>query len=128
MFTETNSIDQDIDLNRVLEQIYDNDDGDIPTINSPYYDIDELKSINGCTDFHSCEFSCIHMNIRSLPDKINKVELFLKDLHNDEIHIDFLLLCETFLNNTNYDMYNLEGYKFVGKNRQRVKVEVSGYL
>ncbi len=114
------TLDKDIDLNQILEQMYDTDN-DIPSINSEYFEIDELKLMTGNTNFHSCEISCFHMNIRSLPNKINKLEILLNDLNNDNIHIDFLLLCETFLNNTNHDMYNLDGYKFVGKHRQIVK-------
>ena len=111
-----NSLDQGIDLSGVLEQIYDADN-DVQTINSEYLDMDQLKSMPGNTNFNSCEFSCIHMNIRSLPNKINKLEIFI----NDNITIDFFLLCETFLNNTNHDMYNLDGYKFIGKHRQILK-------
>lgn len=115
-----NSVDQDLELNEVLEQMYDADN-EIPISNSKYFDVDELQSITGTTNFSTCEFSCMHINIRSLPNKLNKLDIFINNLRSENIGIDFLLLCETFLNNTNHDMYTLEGYKFVGKHRQIAK-------
>ncbi len=46
----SNTVDKDIDLNQILEQMYDTDN-DIPSINSEYFEIDELKLMTGNTNF-----------------------------------------------------------------------------
>jgi hypothetical protein len=63
----------------------------------------------------------MHLNVRSLPDKVNKLQLLLTDLNDNDIQFDLILICETFLTETNKNMYNISGYTFVGKNRKHAK-------
>ena len=84
-------------------------------INSKYYQIDEINaSTPNNIDFRH---KSIHINIRSLPGKFDKLKLFVHRLKEMNIDIDFILLCETFLNAQNADMYQIPGYKFIHRNR-----------
>ena len=107
-----------MNLNEVLGQ-YCDDEIDVPTIDSKYLDLDDLKSLeNENVNFQNCAYSYMHVNIRSLPDKINKLQLMLSELNENDIRFDFILICETFLSETNNNMFNISGYTFVGKNRR----------
>ena len=74
----------EMDLNEVLSQYYDNEN-DVPTFDSQYLDVDDLKSLANI-NFQTCAYSYIHLNIRSLPDKCSKLQLLLADF--DEDHRD----------------------------------------
>ena len=67
----------EMDLNEVLGHYYD--ENEVPTFDSQYLDIYVLQSVENI-NFQTCDYSCIHMNIRSLPDKISKLQLLLADL------------------------------------------------
>ena len=127
MYSLDDIVDDDTyDLKYVIDQYYDLEDesNDIHCLDSKYVDPDDLKDmIDSTTNFQNCKYSCIHINIRSIPDKINKLKLLLTNLESDGIHFDFILLCETFLSdrNCNTCMYNINGYNFVGKHRQNRK-------
>ncbi len=51
-----------------------------------------------------------HLNICSLPSIFEQVNLFLAQLAEKSITLDFILLCETFVNEHNYHVYNIPGY------------------
>ena len=59
----------------------------------------------------------IHINIRSLPKNFDKLNILLGQLLEIQIIPDAILLCETFLTETNKNLYNIENYSFVGINR-----------
>ena len=67
------------------------------------------------------DISCMHMNIRSLPDKFDKLKVLLSSLELVNIRFDFILICETFLSDRNHDLYNLPGYTFVSRHRKYAK-------
>ena len=56
----------------------------------------------------------LHQNIRSLPDKFDHLKIFLA---NTQINPDIILLCETFLNGKNENLYQLPDYQFISKCR-----------
>ena len=76
-------------------------------------DINTQKSTHNNTDY-----SIIHMNIQSLPAKHSKLETLIERLNNMQISFQFILLCQTFLNDRNCQMYTLPGYTFISKHRQ----------
>ena len=108
------------DLNDIMETSNsDNDNIDNPlqllNIESKYYDIENIKdSIPTDIKF---KYKTIHINIKSLPDKHDKLKLFLHRLKDADVTIDFILLCETFLTSRNADLYEIPGYKFIHKSR-----------
>lgn len=98
----------------------DPDDNPLITlgINSQYYDIDELHKIRERlfeTDF--AHATALHINIQSLPAKYNKLLDLLKEFQNKHIHIDFILLCETFLHEKNKELFPIPGYTSISNHR-----------
>ncbi len=112
-----NQLYNGIDVSVVLDQLFDDDNGDNPIVNSEYYDLDQFKLVYDERNMNSNEYGCTHMNIRSLPDKFDKLKLLLANLSEDGMAFDFILICETFLTNVNNTMYNLDGYNYVGSER-----------
>ncbi len=113
--------DSNIDINMFLNKYQDaeNPDEYQPNI-SPYSDLDDISS-NIVKPFHDKEANCtctaLHLNIHSLPAKIDNLKLMISDLREKHIVIDFILLCETFLTEYNSHQFNIPGYNFVYKNR-----------
>ena len=60
----------------------------------------------------------MHINIHSLPSKFDQLKEIIVKLKLNNTQIDFILLCETFLNDENADMYQIPGYSFIQKNRK----------
>jgi len=84
----------------------------IMKINNEYLDSDS-KSGHSKT-LNRCILKVIHLNIHSLPDKFDKLKLLLISTKLDP---DLILLCETFLNDKNQNLYQLIGYQFISKPR-----------
>ncbi len=82
-----------------------------------YYDIDDLSRLS--LNNHGYRCSAIHLNIRSLPSKCDQLETLLSNINDKGIHINFILLCETFLTDINCSMFPLPGYNFICRNRTR---------
>ena len=86
-------------------------------IDSKYYDIDNLCSLTTAT--HSTfQCSAMHINVHSLPAKFDQLNLLLTQLNQHKIDLHFILLCETFLRDSNSSLFNIPGYAFVYKNRK----------
>jgi len=99
------------------DEIIDNNPLTTLSINSNYGDITDLvrsirdKSLNN-------NVTALHINIRSLPGKFEEFKEMLGFIEENNVHVDFILLCETFLNEHNAHLYELPGYKFEYKNRR----------
>ena len=90
-------------------------------INSLYHDIDTV-GLQHLKDYRqNSKFSCMHLNIRSLPDTFDKLKKFLTNLDNEKIQFDAILLCETFLTDTNHDLFNIPGYTFISRHRNHYR-------
>ena len=63
----------------------------------------------------------MHINIRSLPDKFDRLKKILTNLDNEKIQFDAILLCETFLTDTNHDLFNIPGYTFISRHRKHYR-------
>ena len=63
----------------------------------------------------------MHLNIRSLPGKFDKLKLLLSQLDNVNVNIAFILICETYLIERNHDLYHLPGYNFISRHRKQTK-------
>ena len=63
----------------------------------------------------------MHINIRSLSNKSDKLKKFLKNLDKEQIHFDAILLSETFLNYNNHDLFNIPGYTFISRHRKHYR-------
>ncbi len=83
----------------------------ILNIDSTYCAVDDIS-------FKDYKYCALHLNIHSLPSKFVELKNLLADLEHKNIHVDFILLCETFLTNANADKFSIPGYNFVHRNRQ----------
>jgi exonuclease III len=85
---------------------------DVNVTECKYYDLEDIQNTQ-----HA--MLCMHINIHSIPAKFDRLkELVLSNIEKNA-KIDVLLLCETFLNERNSSLYNIPGYNFVFKNRQK---------
>ena len=82
---------------------------------SRYFEIDELSDIASNVRY---EFTALHINIHSLPSKFDQLQNMLDRLTEQKLEVDFILLCETFLTDTNINLYSLPGYNFFSQNRK----------
>ena len=81
------------------------------SIDSPYLDIEDI-SANIPPNTKLC-YKALHINIHSVPDKIDKLKEILIKFKEIDIDIDFILLCETFLRDNISHLFNIPGYKMI---------------
>ena len=124
--------DDHMQLDKVIDDYFNFDINSDPNpltssnINSHYYDIDYIGLRNIKNYRQHSKFSCMHLNIRGLPDKFDKFKIFLTNLENEKIQFYFILLCETFLSDKNHDLFNIYGYTFISRHRKRYRQGVVG--
>ncbi len=53
------------------------------------------------------KYTVMHLNIRSLPNKMDKLKLLLTELQDSTLFPDIVLLCETWLGETGNDVCTL---------------------
>lgn len=82
-------------------------------ISNNYYDTDTLNGLLNTAEV-KYQLKVLHLNIHSLPDKIDQLKLLLT---NTNLNPDIILLCETFLNERNSNLYQIDGYQFINKYR-----------
>ncbi len=102
-----------LDFNEYMKRYLDGDRGDdsddegeniiSPLLslnrNCQYYDIDDIPEI--VKHDHTYRHTGIHLNIHSLPSKYDQLRGMLSHLTDLGIIIDYIMLCETFLSDTN---------------------------
>ena len=111
-------------LNDIIDSYFETDEADFnilseSNIDSLYYGIDDLQKCDVVKRNHN--ICSMHLNIRSLPDKFDKLKLLLSQLDNVNVNIDFILICETYLTERNHDLYHLPGYNFISRHRKQTK-------
>ena len=111
----------DFDLNSHLNTYMDDiDEIDNPlsnlAINSKYYDITDLR-IDSQLNGHKHQLTALHINIQSLSAKFDELKSYMATLHDNNIKLDGILICETVLLDSNTYLYELPVYSFVYKNR-----------
>ena len=84
------------------------------SLNSIYCEIEDLS-----VGDNNYEYSSLHINIHSLPQKLDLLKMILLRLEEVNIKIDFIMLCETYLTDDTESKYDtLKGYKLVAQNRK----------
>ncbi len=96
------SFTRDMDLTEYVDCF--STDGDMNHMNvtqrnSSYYEVDDVNMLSVDKKF---QLKVMHLNIQILPSKFDHLKLLLHRLDNCGLYFDFILLCETFLNNINY--------------------------
>ena len=116
----------------MTETIFDDEDQDILAKcgelfhkECSYYDVDDLKDI---TVPGGSEYRVMHHNIQSLPSKFDDLKILLDSMSENDKKPDFILLCETFLTTRNEDMFKINGYNFVCRNRSKPRGGVALYI
>ncbi len=88
-----------------------------------YYD---TTSMSGQSKMlNKTKLKIIHLNIHSLPDKFDKLKLLL---FSTKLDVDIILLCETFLTESNEHLYQLNGYQLICKSRKNKSQGVAMYI
>ena len=112
-------------LNNIIDSYFEKDEADFNIlsesnpIDSLYYGIDDLHKCDVVKRNHN--ICSMHLNIRSLPGKFDKLKLLLSQLDNVNVNIDFILICETYRIKRNHDLYHLPGYNFISRHRKQTK-------
>ncbi|ESO02494.1 hypothetical protein HELRODRAFT_161769 [Helobdella robusta] len=104
-----------IDKNEVCENV-ENSQQNIANI-CKIYDVNdfnsEMKIIKN--QFNQNLFNILHINVRSLLNKSDDIYDFLRELN---FEIDVLAISESWLNDSNENLIDINGYVFKGKHRR----------
>ncbi len=114
---ELNHNSDSIDLNKQADTLkYCFDTETICSIDSSsYIDIESFTdNSNKGFQYKNC---AMHINIQSLPAKLESLKSMLADLSEKNIKLDYLMLCETFLKDNTSHLFEIPGYTLVCKNR-----------
>lgn len=79
------------------------------TSNCEYRIADDVSS--------SGNLSVLHLNIRSLNKNHGNLKELLSAMMKNNVDVDFILLCETWLNDDNMSLIDIEGYNCLSINR-----------
>ena len=91
------------------------DDDDNPLIeNCNYYESSCIDQLDG----NQFKLKILHLNIHSIPSKIDDLKNLLYKLDKANCHIDLVMLCETFLNDLNKSDFQIDGYSLVESHRK----------
>ena len=91
------------------------------SINSNYHDIESFSNVIKECHLNGTSLLALHLNILSLPAKMDDMKELIADMQSHHVFIDFILLCETWLNENNSDGCNIPGYTFIQTNRKHKK-------
>ena len=81
----------------------------------------ELKDLENVSIRGMYEYRVVHLNIQSLPSKFDNLKIMLQRFESIGKHLDFVLLCETFLTQVNKNNFAIDGYNFVRYTRKKSK-------
>ena len=90
----------------------------LPNSNCKYVEPDnaQLDISNG----QGSQFCVLHINIHSVPSKLAELNDLLFKLKDCKIHVDVILLCETFITDENKEKYQINGYELIDEHRQNI--------
>ena len=84
-------------------------------IESRYYIANEFTNLTGHNQTENSQVSFSHLNIRSYRNKYDKLINYMNLLN---FPFSVMALTETWLNETDGDNYNIEGYNFIQRKRE----------
>ena len=82
-------------------------------INSNYYDVNNILPDKFSNNNIHCKV--LHLNIQGLSSKFDHLQTLLSELSDAHVEIDYILLCETFVNYDNAHLFKLPNYNFIYK-------------
>ncbi len=77
----------------------------------------EIEDLENNRDKFVNQHITLHINIHSLAAKYGQLQRIINRLTKIKIQIDFILLCETFLNSKNSHLFHMEGFQLIFQNR-----------
>ncbi len=86
--------------------------------NCNYISPDDIKLDN--VSFAGSQISILHLNIHSVPSKLDELKALLSKLKTKNLTIDVILLCETFISDNNKDLCKLDDYKLFSEHRKKL--------
>ncbi len=86
--------------------------------NCKYIEPENIKL--GSTNFKGSQLCIMHINIHSIPSKLSELNSLLLKLKEKNIHVDVILLCETFITDQNKEKCKLDGYDLFDEHRQKI--------
>ena len=106
--TESKAADIENNRQKDLYQLLENDDDPNPLLdNCLYYEPSQISNLNG----NKFNLRILHLNIHSIPSKMDDLINLLEKLKDVKCIIDIILLCETLINeNTNMSRCSIPGY------------------
>ena len=69
-------------------------------------------------NFNILDTKIAHLNVHSIPNKYEDIKDFLNNLQQKNLLPHVLLLCETFLNDKNFDKFNFQNYDMISEYRK----------
>ena len=113
-----------LDLNQVIQDCTSDINNDVnddlltsTLIESKYYDMESIITYMNNGIHEDNQIKVLHLNIQSLSAKYEQLKQIVSQLHDQNIYLDAISLCETFLHQGNENLFNMPGYNFVCKNR-----------
>ncbi len=90
-----------------------------PTVNNcTYIEPDNINLQNYGTG--KDQLSILHLNIHSIPSKLDQLKDLLRKLKEKNISIDVILLCETFLTDVSKESCKIDGFKLFDEHRKNM--------
>lgn len=132
---DTNHNMNDLNFRNEIDQMFRDDNaeyrGPLETldIDSQYYELDQINISGSKYMYHT-----LHINIQGLLSSLDKLQHMLHILENNNIVIDVIMLCETFLRASLGEQFiqtacAIPGYDFVCRNRvNKLKGGVAIYI
>ena len=68
------------------------------------------------------------LNIQGLSSKCDHLQTLLSELSDAHVEIDYILLCETLVNDDNAHLFKLPNYNFMYTKNRKIKGGVSIYI
>ena len=102
------------DVSKDLNQILDSDTFTV-TQDSNYVLPENADELNG-SDYG---LKILHLNIHSLPAKIDELKFLINKLTEKGVMLDIILLCETFLSDVKNLNCEIDGYSLVERHRTK---------
>ncbi len=111
-----NDIQQDPskDLYSILN--HEDEDSNPLLDNCKYYTPSAINSISS----EKFKLKVLHINIHSIPAKIVELKNLLQKLKDANHEVDLILICETFLNDSNKNTVDINGYTLREDHRQNM--------
>ena len=87
--------------------------------NCTYTTPEELKFDS--ISFNGSQLCVLHLNIHSLPSKIDELKSLLSILQDRKVQVDVILLCETFVTDNSKESCKIDGYDLIEEHRKNMQ-------